>query len=82
MKKIRHDFELLYATFYREMTSYYEKKTVEMQTDVEQALHYQQIEIKELAMSQQTLQVEYEQVQKSFSYEQEILIRLEATYCK
>jgi hypothetical protein len=82
MKKIRLDFELLYAAIYREMTSYYETKMEEIQTEVEQAVHYQQIEIEELAVSIQTLQAEYEEVQKRLSYEQEIQIKLEATYCK
>ncbi len=82
VKKIRCDFELLYAAFYREMVSYHETKMKGLETAVEQASYYQQIEIEELAMSHQTLQVEYEQVQKSFSYEQEIRISLEATCCK
>ncbi|CAF1231078.1 unnamed protein product, partial [Didymodactylos carnosus] len=82
VKKIRRDFELLYATIHREMTTYYETKINEVQTDVEQALHYQQIEIEELVISQQTLQVEYEEVQKTFSYEKEIRIQLEAKYAK
>ncbi len=82
LKKIRRDFELLYAAIYREMTTYYEMKMEETQTDVERAVHYQQIVIKELARIQQALQIECEKMQKRFSYEQEIQIKLEAMYCK
>ena len=82
VKKIRRDFELLYGTINREMTAYYNIKTEEMRTDAEQALRYQQIEIEEIAMSQQTLQIEYEKVQKSFSYEKETLMKYEETYCR
>ncbi len=82
VKKIRRDFELLYATIYREMTVYYEIRTGELQTNVKQALKYQQIESEQFAMIQQKLQIEYEKVQKSLFYEKDILIKLETTCCK
>ena len=65
------------------MTAYYTTQMEQIQTHVEQASHYQQIEVKEqLARNEQTLEVEYVEGQKSFSYERELLMKLEATYCK
>ena len=83
VKKIRHDFELLYATIYREMTMYYEIKMEEVTKDVEHALSYQKIEIEEWStVRQQKLQAEYEEVQNSYSHEKEILIKFEGMYGK
>lgn len=82
LKNIRHDFELLYGTVYGEMTMYYETKLQEMQTTVEQELHYQNIVAEQLTISQQQLQLEYEEVQKSLSYENETFIKLKETFCK
>lgn len=83
VKKIRHDFKLLYATIYREMTMYYEMKMEEVTADVEQALHHQKIEIEEWStVRQQELQAEYEEVQKSYSSEKETLIKFEGMYGK
>lgn len=83
VKKIRRDFEILYAAMYHQMTSYYETKVEELHIEIEEAAHYQQLEIEEIAvMNQKRLQIEYEEVQKSFSREHEILIQLEATCCK
>lgn len=65
------------------MTAYYASQMEELQTHVKQASHYQQIQIEEqLARSQKTLEMEYSEVQKSFSYERELLMKFEATYCK
>jgi hypothetical protein len=80
--KIRRDFELLYATMSQKMTSYYEVQMKEMQTHVEEAFHYQRIEVEELAKIQQALELEYVEVQKSFSYQRELLMKTEATYGK
>ena len=82
MKNIRHDFELLYATIYREMTGYYEAKLQEMQTTVEQELRYQKVIVEEIAVSQQQVQLEYEEVQQSLSNENQTLIKLKETYGK
>jgi hypothetical protein len=81
-KKIRRDFEILYEAIYHQMILYYQTKMEEMHTEVERAVRIQQIEIEELALNQQRLQMEYEEVQKSLFYEKEILIELEAKYCK
>ena len=83
VRKIRRDFEQLYEAMSHKMTAYYATQMEGIQTDVEKASHYQQIEVKEqLARSQQTLEMEYVEGQKSFSYERELLMKFEATYCK
>lgn len=82
VKKIRRDFEQLYGKIYYEMTEHYNTKMIEIETDVKQAFHYQQIELEELAINRQMLQVQYDEVQASFVYEQKIFIEFEATYCK
>ena len=65
------------------MTAYYATHMEEMQIHVKQASRYQQIEMEEyLTRSQKTLEMEYAEVQKSFSYERELLTKFEATYCK
>ena len=64
------------------MSSYYEKKIVEVQTEVQQASHYSKIDIEEWTISQQTLQIDYEKVQKSYYHEKEVTTSLEASYCK
>jgi hypothetical protein len=82
VKKIRRDFELLYESIYRQMASYYETKMEEAETHVKHAVRHQEIVAEEQAMTRQALQEEYEEVQKSLSYEKELQIKLEATYCK
>ncbi len=82
VKKIHHDFEVYYATIYRDMAASYEREIAEIEPDIKQALHYQQIEMEEFAMMLQAEQMEYKEVQKNLSYEKEIQIKMEATYCK
>ncbi len=82
VKRIRHDFEVFYETTHQEMIAYYEVKTEELETNIKQALHYQQIEIEQFTMVQQQLQIEYEKIETSFSYEKEMSFKLETTYCK
>jgi hypothetical protein len=84
---IRHDYELLYASIHRETVVYYEKKMEEVQVEVKQAKveqtnYYQQIEIKQREIIQQTLQLEYEEAQKMYAYEKEFLTKLEVMHCK
>jgi hypothetical protein len=82
VKRMRHDFGVFYAAINREMTAYYNTKLEEVQTDVQPTSHHQETEIEEFTMRQQKRQMEYEEVQKSLSYEQQILHKLEHTYCK
>jgi hypothetical protein len=82
IKKIRYDFEVFYAAVYREMTALYEAKMVDIEADVKQALYYQSLEMEESTRLLRVQQIEYEKVQKSLSYEKEMLSKLEATCCK
>jgi uncharacterized alkaline shock family protein YloU len=82
IKKIRRDFEQLYSAIDLEMSAHYKAKIEEAQVEIQQGMQYQQAEYEELTVSRQTLQVEYEKVQTSFSYEKGIYVKLEATYCK
>jgi hypothetical protein len=87
IKNIRHDYELLYASVHRETVAYYEKKTKEVQAEVEQAKvqqikYYQEVESKKLEIIQQTLQSQHEEMQKMYIYEKELQIKLEVTSCK
>ncbi|CAF0979880.1 unnamed protein product [Rotaria sordida] len=82
IKKIRRDFEELYSMFYRDMTVFYNTQLEEVNKEVEQALRYQSTEVETFTASQQTLQIEYEKVQKTYSYEREVIMQLEATHSK
>ncbi|UJR20187.1 hypothetical protein I4U23_023319 [Adineta vaga] len=82
MKKIRRDFEMFYSTIYREMTTYYETKKEDLDKEVEQVANQQRVEYEEFIVFQQTLQVEYEKVQYSLTYEKEAYGKLELTYSR
>ncbi|CAF1116324.1 unnamed protein product [Adineta ricciae] len=82
IKKIRRDFETFYATIYREMTTYYETKMEDLDKEIEQTTRYQRVEYEEFVASQQTLQVEYEKIQYSLTYEREAYSKLELTYSR
>lgn len=82
MKKIRQDFEAFYGVLNREMIVEYETKTKELETNIQQSVHYQQTEVEQFVIVQEKLQIEYEEIQKSYSYEKEILTKLESSYCK
>jgi hypothetical protein len=72
-----------YRTLHREMNVYYNAKMKQIEIEVQRELDYQHIEIDEVIMSQEeTLQIEYEKVQKTYSYEQEVLKGLETMHCK
>ncbi|CAF1024786.1 unnamed protein product [Rotaria sordida] len=80
IKKIRHDFELLYRTIHQETILFYEKKSKEIQIESEKITEYQQAEHVEHVKILEKVQSEYEEVQKKHSYEKEILMKSEATY--
>jgi hypothetical protein len=84
VKRVRQDFEAFYSTVYREMSSYYESKAVEMEAIVKRESQEQEqyVGIEELSMNYQKLQIEYEKVQKTYTYEHEIFLKLEASYSK
>lgn len=80
--RIRHDFELLYTAIYRQMTTHYQVKIEEMETNVKQAVHYQKEMTGKITVSQQKLRVEYEEVQKILFYEKQTQTELEAKFGK
>ncbi|CAF1021145.1 unnamed protein product [Rotaria sp. Silwood1] len=82
IEKIRHDFELLYGAMHQETISFYEKKTQEVQAELEQITQYQPVEQEAHIKIQQQLQSEYEEVQKKFASEKQVLLETEATYSK
>ncbi len=82
VKRIRYDFEAFYAAIYQQMTVYYQTQTESLETNVQQALHYQQIETEKFTMVQEKLQIEYEKTQTSLTYERDVFIKLESTYGK
>ncbi|CAF0868179.1 unnamed protein product [Adineta ricciae] len=82
IQKIRHDFEVLYASIYREMTAYYETKTEEVRREVERASQEPQDDGSEFALTIQTLQADYEKYHHSLSYEKEMQMKLEKKYAQ
>jgi hypothetical protein len=82
MKRMRHDFQVFYEAVHRQMTAYYNTKLEEMQTDVQPISRHQEIENEEFSIRQHRRQIEYEEVQKSLSNENQTLHKLEHTYCK
>jgi hypothetical protein len=82
VKRIRRDFETFYSTIYKEMVTYYETKTVDMETTVKQELEDQKIEYEQYSVTYSKLQIEYEKIQKSYSYEKEVILKLESSCCK
>ena len=82
INRIRRDFELLYGTLHREMVKYYEVKSEETEREFENLQRYRDVEYEELIVTQQTLHVEYEKVQQTFTYEREVMNKLELTYCE
>jgi hypothetical protein len=77
VQRIRHDFEAFYGSIYQQMLIYYETKGEELETNVQQAVHYQQIEMEKVTVVQQKLHLEYEKVQTSLTYEREVYAKLE-----
>ncbi|CAF3572357.1 unnamed protein product [Rotaria sp. Silwood1] len=82
IKKIRHDFEVLYGAIHQETISFYEKKSKEIQVALEQITQYQQVEQEKYVKIQQKLQRQCDEVQKKLAYEKEVLLKSEAIYCK
>ncbi|CAF2952940.1 unnamed protein product [Rotaria sp. Silwood2] len=82
IKSIRRDFEQLYSTFHHDMTVHYNTQLDELKTEIEQTSRYQSTEVDTYSANLQTLQIDYEKVQKSYSYEKEIIMKLEATHSK
>lgn len=82
VKKIRQDFHTFYSTLYRDMTTYYETKTEELEINIKESIENQKNEREQFIIIQEKLQIEYEKIQKTYNYEREILTQLESTFCK
>ncbi|CAF1616558.1 unnamed protein product, partial [Adineta ricciae] len=82
LANIRHDYELLYASIYQEINTYYEKRMKEVQISfeqisVEQKKYYQEIESTIIKAMQERFQIEYEEVQQMYIKEKELKLKLE-----
>jgi len=82
IQRIRRDFEVFYGKIQSEMIAYYEAKTNEIETNIQQAYNYQQTEVHQWSAPEERLTVEYEQIEQSLAYERSILVKLEDSYCK
>ena len=82
IRRIRRDFEVFYGKIQSEMIAYYEAKTNEIETNIQQAYNYQQTEVHQWSATEERLTVEYEQIEQSLAYERSILVKLEDSYCK
>ena len=82
VKKIRHDFRILYAAINQGTIAYYEKKSKEIQAELKQLEECRQtVQGKQIKVLE-VVQSDYEEVQRKYLYEQEIVTKLEASYCE
>ena len=79
VQRIRHDFEAFYGSMYQQMVTYYETKAVELETNVQKSVQYQQVDMEKFTVVQQKLHVEYEKIQATLTYEREVYAKLENT---
>ncbi|CAF3243820.1 unnamed protein product [Rotaria sp. Silwood2] len=82
IKAIRSDFEVFYGTIRREMLACYENKMAELQKNVQETSYCQQSVSKEFSTIEEKSQIEYEEINKSLSYEKEIQSKLQTTYAQ
>jgi N-glycosylase/DNA lyase len=82
LQRIRNDFESFYSTIYQQMIEYYQTKTNELQTNLNQILQYQQNQFEQNALIQNKLQREYQIIERDLNYEKDIFINLESTFGK
>ena len=80
--KIRHDFKILYAAINQGTIAYYEKKSKEIQAELNQLEECRQTVQGKQEKALEIVQSDYEEVQKKYSYEQEILTKSETLYCE
>ncbi|CAF2637954.1 unnamed protein product [Rotaria sp. Silwood2] len=80
VNRIQDDFKVLYGVIHKETITFYEQKIKEVQVELGKIAQYQPDEQDQHAQIQQKIQIEYEEVQKKFAYEKEILLQSEATY--
>ncbi|CAF3435661.1 unnamed protein product [Rotaria socialis] len=82
VQKIRHDFEILYGAIHQETVCYYEKKSAELQGELEQIVDYQKVDVVKHVETVEKIQTEYQEVQKTYSHESAILLKSEALFSK
>ena len=82
IRRIRRDFEVFYGKIQSEMIAYYEAKTNEIETNIQQAYNYQETEVHQWSVTEERLTAEYERIEQSLAYERSILVKLEDSYCK
>ena len=82
LQRIRQDFESFYSSIYQQMVEYYQTKTNELQTNLNQILQFEQNQFEQNELIQNKLQREYQGIEKDFNYEKDIFINLESTFSK
>ncbi|CAF2051323.1 unnamed protein product [Rotaria magnacalcarata] len=80
IKRVHSDFEILYGAIYRESISHYEKKSKEMQAELERIVNIDREERVEYEKFLAGLEAEYAETQKVLSQQGGILMEGEATY--
>ncbi|CAF3336261.1 unnamed protein product [Rotaria socialis] len=80
INRVHSDFEILYGAIYQESVSHYEKKSKEMQVELERLVNIEREERVEYGQVLVTLEAEYEEVQKVHSQQRGLLMKAEATY--
>ncbi|CAF3318205.1 unnamed protein product [Rotaria socialis] len=82
IKKIRGDFEVLYAAIQKDITTHYQKKTKQMQIDLERATDSEKFERLECGKIFGKLQIEYQEEQNNHSYEKAALLKAQSLFSK
>jgi N-glycosylase/DNA lyase len=82
LHRIRRDFENFYSNISQQMIEYYQTKTNELQTNINQILQHQQNEFQQYKLIQNKLQRENERLETDLNYEKEMFINLQSTLCK
>jgi hypothetical protein len=64
------------------MIEYYQTKTNDLQTNINQIFEHQQNEFQQYKLIQNKLQREYEKLEKDLNYEKDSFINLQSNFCK
>ncbi|CAF1254177.1 unnamed protein product [Rotaria magnacalcarata] len=82
IKKIRSDFEVLYAAIQKDTIAHYEKKSKLLQIDLERIIEMERVERLEYGKRFEKLQIEHQEVQDKHSYEKAALLKAESFVSK
>ncbi|CAF0923332.1 unnamed protein product [Rotaria sordida] len=80
VKAIRSDFEIYYGEINRKMQACFEKKMAEIQKCLDEPPPSPTIVIDTFSIFQEKWQIEYDELNKSLSYEKDLSIKLQAKY--